>query len=87
MKQVNITHREAYQELLTVAKWTVQMLDQNAITYGGNTITSIGFDDFYDWSAAVRAAVARVEIFEESQKGIRKTHADIKLPQLKNRCS
>lgn len=87
MKQVNITHREAYQELLTVAKWTVQMLDQNAITYAGNTITSIGFDNFYDWSTAVRAAVARVEIVEEAQKGIKKTHADIKLPRLKNRCS
>ena len=83
MKQVNITYREAYQELLTVAKWTVQMLDQNAITYAGNTITSIGFDDFYDWSTAVRAAVALSEIADDSPQQIKKTHADVQLPQLK----
>ena len=83
MKQFNSAHQEAYQELLNVAKWTVLMLDQNAITYGGNIINPTGVDDFCNWAAAVRAAVALSEIADDSPQQIKKTHADVQLPQLK----
>lgn len=82
MKQVKHAHQEAYQELLTVARWTIQMLDQNAITYGGNIVNQTGVDDFCNWAAAVRAAVAKTEIADASQQQIKKTHADVVLPRL-----
>jgi hypothetical protein len=84
VKQVNIAHQEAEQELLAVSKWTIQMLDQGGLVYGGNTLTSNGFDEFHDWAAAVRAAVAKAEIAEDSTQSLKRTHADVQLPQLKD---
>lgn len=83
MKKTNIARFEVYQELLSVAKWTLQMLDQNAIVYGGNTVSPHGYDEFCAWSAAVKAAVARAEIAEDSVQQIKKSHADVELPQFK----
>ena len=83
MKQVNHAHQEAHQELLAVTKWTIQMLEQNAIAYGGNTVTPTEFDEFCNWAAAVRAAVAKAETVEDSVQQIKKSHADVVLPQLK----
>lgn len=83
MKQVKHAHQEAYQELLTVARWTIQMLDQNAIAYGGNIVNPTGFDEFCNWAAAVRSAVTKAEVVEDSIQQIKKTHADVQLPQLK----
>ena len=83
MKKVNHAPQEAYQELLTVAKWTIQMLKQNAIAYGGNTINPHGYDEFCNWAAAVKAAVAKAEIVQDSPQQIKKTHADVRLPEFK----
>lgn len=83
MKHVNHAYLKAYQDLLTVAKQTVHMLDQNAITYGGNTVNPTEFDEFCNWAAAVRAAVAKAEVVEDSVQQIKKSHADVVLPQLK----
>lgn len=80
MKQVNIAQIEADQELLSVAKWTLQMLEQNTIAYGESTVNPHGYDEFCAWSAAVRVAVAKAEVSEDSQKKVRRTHADVKLP-------
>lgn len=80
MKQVNGVHQEAYQELLAVAKWTIQMLDQNTITYGGNIVNPNGFDEFCNWAVAVRTAVAKAEIADGSPQQIKRTHADVELP-------
>lgn len=80
MKQVDNVNQEAYQELLTVAKWTIQMLDQNAITYGGNTVVADSYVEFCNWSAAVRAAVAKAEIANGSPQQIKRSHADVELP-------
>lgn len=71
------------QELLSVAKWTLQMLDQNVIVYGGNTATPHSYDEFCAWSAAVRAAVVKAEIAEDSVQPMKRTHANVRLPQFK----
>ena len=83
MKQVKPQQLKADEELLSVAKWTIEMLDLQAIVYGGNSLVSTGFDEFYDWAAAVRVAVARVENSEDSIQQFKRTHADVQLPQLK----
>jgi len=61
------------------------MLDQNGIVYGGNSVNPDGYDEFCDWSAAVSSAVARAEVVEESVEQIKRTHADVQLPQLKEK--
>lgn len=80
MKQVNSAHQEAYQELLTVTKWTVQMLDQGDIVYGGNSVNPHSYNEFCNWAAAVRAAVAKAEIGDGSVQQIKMSHADVELP-------
>ncbi len=82
MKQVKPEQLKADEELLFLAKWTIQMLDLQAIVYSGNSLTSTGFDEFYDWAAAVRVAVARVENSEDSVQQLKRTHADVQLPRL-----
>ncbi len=85
MKQFNSAHQEAYQELLTVTNWTIQMLDQNAVTYSANSLNPHSYNQFCNWAAAVRVAVAKAETVEDSVQQIKKTHADVELPSLSRR--
>lgn len=83
MKQANAIQIKVYQELVALTGWTIQMIDQNAIAYGGDTVNPNGYNEFCDWAAAVRAAVAKVEIADGSPQQIKRTHADVRLPQFK----
>ena len=66
MKRSNAAQLKAYQELLAVARWTIQMLAQETITYGENSVNPHGYDEFRNWSTAVRASVAKASIVQES---------------------
>ena len=80
MKQTNPGQQKAYEELLTVLKWTIQMLDTNAITYRQYSATAEGEDEFRNWEAALRAVGVKAEVVEGIVGRSSRTHADVQLP-------
>ena len=82
MKQSNAAQLKAYQELLAVAMWTIQMVEQEAIVYGESTTNPHGYDEFCNWSAAIRASVAKASIVQESPQRSKRNHSDVQLPHV-----
>ncbi len=82
MKQINAGQRKAYEELLAVTKWTIQMLDADAITHGQCSAIAKGEEEqFRAWETAVRASVAKAEVVEGFLGRSTRTHADVQLPR------
>ena len=82
MKQSYAAQLKADQELLAVAMCTIQMVEQEAIVYGESTTNPHGYDEFCNWSAAVRASVAKGSIVQESPQRSKKNHSDVQLPHV-----